>query len=150
LNFEGTLTTASAHIITAVVGSGILSLAWAIAQLGWIAGVFTLVIFSIITLYTSALLANCYRSPDPITGRRNYTYIEAVKSNLGKKKMAFFFFQLLLLFFRLFFLDIRGFAPIRFSRYHAKRSLHMNRVKVGFSYAAVIPNNCLHSIGLIS
>ncbi|RZC66200.1 hypothetical protein C5167_009891 [Papaver somniferum] len=34
----GTLLTASAHIITAVIGSGVLSLAWAIAQLGWIAG----------------------------------------------------------------------------------------------------------------
>ncbi|MCL7046262.1 hypothetical protein MKW94_005586, partial [Papaver nudicaule] len=33
----GTLLTASAHIITAVIGSGVLSLAWAIAQLGWIA-----------------------------------------------------------------------------------------------------------------
>uniref|UniRef100_A0A9I9CCV5 Amino acid transporter transmembrane domain-containing protein n=1 Tax=Cucumis melo TaxID=3656 RepID=A0A9I9CCV5_CUCME len=28
----------SAHIITAVIGSGVLSLAWAIAQLGWVAG----------------------------------------------------------------------------------------------------------------
>ena len=89
--FEGTVTTASAHIITAVVGSGILSLAWAIAQLGWIAGVVALVIFSIITLFTSALLANCYRFPGPITGTRNYTYIEAVKNNLGKKNMSFFF-----------------------------------------------------------
>uniref|UniRef100_M4ESB8 Amino acid transporter transmembrane domain-containing protein n=1 Tax=Brassica campestris TaxID=3711 RepID=M4ESB8_BRACM len=34
----GTLMTASAHIITAVIGSGVLSLAWAIAQLGWVAG----------------------------------------------------------------------------------------------------------------
>ncbi|MCP8971452.1 amino acid transporter, partial [Ectobacillus sp. SYSU M60031] len=34
----GTLVTASAHIITAVIGSGVLSLAWAIAQLGWVIG----------------------------------------------------------------------------------------------------------------
>ncbi|CAN1289705.1 Amino acid permease 6, partial [Linum perenne] len=34
----GTWVTASAHIITAVIGSGVLSLAWAIAQLGWVAG----------------------------------------------------------------------------------------------------------------
>ncbi|GKC02435.1 amino acid transporter, transmembrane, partial [Tanacetum coccineum] len=32
----GTLYTASAHIITAVIGSGVLALAWATAQLGWI------------------------------------------------------------------------------------------------------------------
>jgi hypothetical protein len=31
----GTIWTASAHIITAVIGSGVLSLAWATAQLDW-------------------------------------------------------------------------------------------------------------------
>ncbi|XP_044488713.1 amino acid permease 6-like isoform X2 [Mangifera indica] len=77
----GTLTTATAHIITAVIGSGVLSLAWAIAQLGWIAGVFVLFIFSIITWFTSTLLIDCYRSPT--TGSRNYTYIKVVKANLG-------------------------------------------------------------------
>ncbi|CAN0879461.1 Amino acid permease 1, partial [Linum grandiflorum] len=34
----GTWVTASAHVITAVIGSGVLTLAWAIAQLGWVAG----------------------------------------------------------------------------------------------------------------
>nr|TKS16291.1 hypothetical protein D5086_0000025840 [Populus alba] len=34
----GTVWTASAHIITAVIGSGVLSLAWAIGLLGWITG----------------------------------------------------------------------------------------------------------------
>ncbi|XWS63027.1 hypothetical protein CRYUN_Cryun06bG0061400 [Craigia yunnanensis] len=33
-----TWVTASAHIITAVIGAGVLSLSWAMAQLGWIAG----------------------------------------------------------------------------------------------------------------
>ncbi|KAL8537298.1 hypothetical protein ACS0TY_012448 [Phlomoides rotata] len=78
----GNLWTASAHIITAIIGSGVLSLAWAVAQLGWIAGVSTLVIFSGLTLYTSGLLADCYRSP--ITGKRNYTYKQVVENNLGK------------------------------------------------------------------
>ncbi|KAI3468177.1 hypothetical protein Pfo_024840 [Paulownia fortunei] len=78
----GNLWTASAHIITAIIGSGVLSLAWGVAQLGWIAGVATLVIFSCITLYTSSLLADCYRSP--VTGKRNYTYKEVVKNNLGQ------------------------------------------------------------------
>ncbi|KAI3921370.1 hypothetical protein MKW92_028293 [Papaver armeniacum] len=36
LKRTGTVWTATAHIITAVIGSGVLSLAWAIAQLGWI------------------------------------------------------------------------------------------------------------------
>lgn len=83
-SFEGTLMTASAHIITAVIGSGVLSLSWALAQLGWIAGIITLLIFSLITMFTSVLLTDGYRSPDPITGRRNYNYIEVVKNNLGK------------------------------------------------------------------
>ncbi|ESR35985.1 hypothetical protein CICLE_v100286922mg, partial [Citrus x clementina] len=76
----GTLMTASAHIITAVIGSGVLSLAWAISQLGWIAGPMALMIFSFITGFTSSLLADCYRCST--TGRRNYTYMEVVKSNL--------------------------------------------------------------------
>ncbi|RZC44324.1 hypothetical protein C5167_037276 [Papaver somniferum] len=83
----GTLLTASAHIITAVIGSGVLSLAWAIAQLGWIAGPICLIAFSVITWFTSILLAECYRSPDPITGQRNYTYMDAVRANLGGVKI---------------------------------------------------------------
>ncbi|KAG0473843.1 hypothetical protein HPP92_015700 [Vanilla planifolia] len=79
----GTLVTASAHIITAVIGSGVLSLAWAIAQLGWIAGPAVLVAFSLITWFCSSLLANCYRYPDPVHGKRNYSYMAAVRANLG-------------------------------------------------------------------
>ncbi|KAG4164927.1 hypothetical protein ERO13_A13G048000v2 [Gossypium hirsutum] len=77
----GTWVTASAHIITAVIGSGVLSLSWAIAQLGWIAGPIALVIFSIITWFTSTLLADCCR--DPVSGKRCSCYMDAVKSNLG-------------------------------------------------------------------
>ncbi|CDY44564.1 hypothetical protein HID58_002493 [Brassica napus] len=83
----GTWLTASAHIITAVIGSGVLSLAWAIAQLGWIAGTLILVIFSFITYFTSTMLADCYRAPDPVTGKRNYTYMDVVRSYLGGRKV---------------------------------------------------------------
>ncbi|QCE16016.1 amino acid permease 6-like [Vigna unguiculata] len=83
----GTLTTASAHIITAVIGSGVLSLAWAIAQLGWVAGPAVLLAFSFITYFTSTLLADCYRTPDPVHGKRNYTYSDAVESVLGGNKV---------------------------------------------------------------
>lgn len=79
-DFIGSVWTASAHIITAVIGSGVLSLAWATAQLGWIAGPTVLFLFSFVTYYTSCLLASCYRSDD---GKRNYTYMEAVQANLG-------------------------------------------------------------------
>ncbi|XP_047970022.1 amino acid permease 8-like isoform X2 [Salvia hispanica] len=83
----GNVWTASAHIITGIIGSGVLSLAWGVAQLGWIIGVATLVIFSGITIYTSSLLADCYRSP--LTGKRNYTYKEVVKNNLGRVMYMF-------------------------------------------------------------
>lgn len=78
--------TASAHIITAVIGSGVLSLAWAIAQMGWVAGPAVLLAFSLITYFTSTLLADSYRSPDPVHGKRNYTYSEVVRSVLGGRK----------------------------------------------------------------
>jgi amino acid permease len=79
----GTVWTASAHIITAVIGSGVLSLAWAVAQLGWVAGPTVMFLFSFVTYYTSTLLSACYRSGDSVTGKRNYTYMDAVQANLG-------------------------------------------------------------------
>ncbi|XP_022941298.1 amino acid permease 6-like [Cucurbita moschata] len=82
----GTWVTASAHIITAVIGSGVLSLAWTIAQLGWVVGPAVLVAFSFITYFTSTMLADCYRAPDPVTGKRNYTYMDVVKAHLGGTK----------------------------------------------------------------
>lgn len=64
-----------------MIGSGVLSLAWAIAQLGWIAGPTVMLLFSFVIYYTSALLTDCHRSP--VTGKRNYTYMDAVRANLG-------------------------------------------------------------------
>ncbi|KAL8165968.1 hypothetical protein V2J09_007467 [Rumex salicifolius] len=83
----GTVVTASAHIVTAVIGSGVLSLAWAIAQLGWVVGPAVLMAFSFITYFTSTLLADCYRAPDPLTGKRNYTYSDVVRAYLGGRKV---------------------------------------------------------------
>lgn len=79
----------TAHAFTAIVGSGILALPWSVAQLGWILGLIILVAFAAITYYTAILLSDCYRTPDPINGSRNYTYMDAVRALLG---MAFFFF----------------------------------------------------------
>lgn len=83
LKRTGTLWTASAHIITAVIGSGVLSLAWAVAQLGWVAGPTVMFLFAFVTYYTSVLLSTCYRTGDPDNGKRNYTYMDAVRTNLG-------------------------------------------------------------------
>ncbi|KAI5404939.1 Amino acid permease 3 [Lathyrus oleraceus] len=79
----GTIWTTSSHIITAVIGSGVLSLAWAVAQLGWIAGPVTMILFSLVTLHTSSMLAECYRYGDPIFGKRSYTFVDAVRNILG-------------------------------------------------------------------
>ncbi|CAI8604795.1 unnamed protein product [Vicia faba] len=79
----GTWLTASAHIVTTAIGSGVLSLAWAVAQLGWIGGTAALIIFSLITLLTSFLMADCYRYPDMVHGNRNSTYMKMVKTILG-------------------------------------------------------------------
>ncbi|KAJ6807297.1 amino acid permease 3-like [Iris pallida] len=87
LKRTGNVLTASSHIITAVIGSGVLSLAWAIGQLGWVAGPAVMFLFAFVIYYTSSLLADCYRSGDPVTGKRNYTYMDAVRSNLGGMKV---------------------------------------------------------------
>ncbi|XBH90606.1 hypothetical protein VPH35_082217 [Triticum aestivum] len=85
----GTVLTASAHIVTAVVGSGVLSLAWATAQLGWVAGPTTTALFGGVIYYSSTLLADCYRTCDPAAGTRNHSYMEAVRAILGGAKVKF-------------------------------------------------------------
>lgn len=79
----GNVLTATTHVITVVVGAGVLALAWAIAQLGWIAGITIMITFSSISIYTYNLIADCYRYPDPVNGKRNYTYMQAVHAYLG-------------------------------------------------------------------
>ncbi|XP_059666582.1 probable amino acid permease 7 isoform X2 [Cornus florida] len=75
-----------AHIITGVIGAGVLSLAWSTAQLGWIAGPVAIIAFALTTIVSTNLLCDCYRSPDPDIGpTRNRSYIEAVKFYLGEK-----------------------------------------------------------------
>ncbi|PWA81856.1 amino acid transporter, transmembrane domain-containing protein [Artemisia annua] len=82
----GTLWTTIAHIITAVIGSGVLSLAWSTAQLGWIGGPIALISFAFVTYVSSILMSDCYRSPDPVTGTRNRSFTDAVRVILGEKK----------------------------------------------------------------
>lgn len=79
----GTVWTATTHAITAVIGSGVLALPWSVAQLGWIIGPLALIACAYVTYYTAILLCDCYRTPDPIHGRRNYTYMDVVRSCLG-------------------------------------------------------------------
>ncbi|KAL8511170.1 hypothetical protein ACS0TY_017844 [Phlomoides rotata] len=86
----GSVLSAIAHLINATIGSGVLSLAWCVAQLGWIAGPLCIVAFGAVTLISSNLLCDCYKYPHPETGHiRNRSYAKAVKSYLGKKKANF-------------------------------------------------------------
>ena len=65
---------ANAHIIK---GCEVKSLAWAAAQFGWIAGAGFIVAYcSLVTCYTSLLLAYCYSSPDPDTVTRRENYVK--------------------------------------------------------------------------
>ncbi|XP_040998029.1 amino acid permease 3-like [Juglans microcarpa x Juglans regia] len=75
----GTVWTASAYIATAVTGPVVLNFAWDMAQLGWIAGPFVVILFSLITYFVSTILCASYRSP--ATGKRNPTYMNAIRSN---------------------------------------------------------------------
>ena len=72
-----------AHIITAVIGSGVLSLAWSTSQLGWLGGPVVMLFCAIVTFVSSFLLSDCYRNPDPVTAKRNYCYMDAVRVYLG-------------------------------------------------------------------
>lgn len=83
LIFPGTFWSAFVHAFTAAIGSAILALPWSLAQLGWIVGTSVLIIFPLISYYTSSKLCDCYRAPDPVLGTRNNTYMDAVKSLLG-------------------------------------------------------------------
>ncbi|CAL9037744.1 unnamed protein product [Musa banksii] len=81
----GTVWTATAHVITAIVGSGVLTLPWSVAQLGWILGPVVLFFFAFITYFTATLLSDCYQLPDPTKGKRNHTYMDAIRACLGRK-----------------------------------------------------------------
>jgi hypothetical protein len=83
----GNIWTASSHVITSILGSGVLALSWSLAQLGWVAGLLVLFTFALITYATAVLLTDTYRYTDPITGesKRNYNYMQAVRNHLGKK-----------------------------------------------------------------
>lgn len=95
----GTVWTCIAHIITGVIGSGVLSLAWSTSQLGWIAGPLAMLCFAFVTYVSAFLLSDCYRSPNPVTGARNYSYMDAVRVTLGEKHTWFCgFLQYLSLF----------------------------------------------------
>ncbi|KAK1440173.1 hypothetical protein QVD17_05998 [Tagetes erecta] len=82
----GTVWTAIAHIITGVMGAGVLSLGWSLAQLGWLFGPPAIVVFAVVTGVSTSILSDCYRSPHSEYGPdRNASFQQAVSYYLGEK-----------------------------------------------------------------
>ncbi|KAL8256506.1 hypothetical protein R6Q59_031573 [Mikania micrantha] len=83
----GTIWTALAHIITGVIGSGVLSLAWSMAQLGWIGGPFCLLLFAFFTLVSAYFISDIHLYSNPKNGitTMNGSYLQAVRTVLGYK-----------------------------------------------------------------
>ncbi|KAD3067258.1 hypothetical protein R6Q59_018677 [Mikania micrantha] len=82
----GTIWTAIAHIITGVMGAGVLSLGWSLAQLGWLSGPPAIVVFAVVTGVSTSILSDCYRSPHSEYGPdRNASFLQAVSYYLGEK-----------------------------------------------------------------
>ncbi|KAL8226462.1 hypothetical protein R6Q57_016294 [Mikania cordata] len=86
-NLTGTVWTAVAHIITAVIGSGVLSLAWSMAQVGWIAGPLSLLLFAFFTLISAYFICDIHLYFNPNNGNTtmNRSYLQAVHTILGYK-----------------------------------------------------------------
>ncbi|XP_040998958.1 amino acid permease 3-like [Juglans microcarpa x Juglans regia] len=79
--------TATGYILLAVAGPGVLSLAWNMAQLGWIAGPAAIILLSFLTWIASIILCDFYFSPhDP--DKRNPSYMHVIRSYLGAGRTA--------------------------------------------------------------
>lgn len=77
----GTAVTATLHIITAMIGSGVLQTPHSMAQLGWVAGPAALLLFYAIQLTFARLLAACFE----VGGKQHPRYAEAVAHVLGRR-----------------------------------------------------------------
>ncbi|PHU12880.1 putative amino acid permease 7 [Capsicum chinense] len=86
---KGTTWSAVAHIITGLIGAGVLSLAWSVAQLGWIAGPMALLFCAAVTLFATTILCDCYKSPDSEFGpTTNCSLLEAARFYFEQEKTS--------------------------------------------------------------
>ena len=67
------------HLITVIIGAGVLSLPKAFSLLGWVFGPILLIFFGIVSLWTSKMLTQVYE----VDGKKNKTYMHAVFNILG-------------------------------------------------------------------
>lgn len=71
----GSIASASLHCFCAIVGAGVLALPHANAWLGWVAGPICIVIFYLISLLTSVMLADVFE----VNGVEHTRYHHAVR-----------------------------------------------------------------------
>lgn len=80
----GSTFTASLHIMTAVIGAGVLALPYSVAWLGWVAGPLLLTVFYLLTWLHASLLAGVVARERP----QPRSYGEAVRRLLGPRAGA--------------------------------------------------------------
>lgn len=88
----GTIASASLHCFCAIVGAGVLALPHATAWLGWVAGPICIIMFYLISLLTSVMLADVFE----VNGIEHTRYHHAVRHLLSRgDAIAVSFFQML-------------------------------------------------------
>ncbi|KAI3492925.1 hypothetical protein L1887_42420 [Cichorium endivia] len=80
----GNVWTALAHFIAGVIGSGVLSMAWSVAQLGWIAGPLSIILVAFFSLVSAFLISDIHLYSNPSNGTTiiNRSYLQAVHTIL--------------------------------------------------------------------
>eukprot|EP00879_Flechtneria_rotunda_P006672 GHRR01007012.1.p1 GENE.GHRR01007012.1~~GHRR01007012.1.p1 ORF type:complete len:285 (+),score=58.74 GHRR01007012.1:338-1192(+) len=92
LQHQGGWLLATAHIVTAIIGAGVLGLPYALSWLGWVGGMAMLVLFYAVSAWCSLLLVECHETD----GVRHPTYRAAALQILGyKSAVAVSIFQAL-------------------------------------------------------
>lgn len=81
---EGNVWTALAHLIAGVIGSGVLSMAWSMAQLGWIAGPLSIILIAFFSLVSAFLISNIQLCSNHPSITINRSYLQAVHTILGE------------------------------------------------------------------
>ncbi|GBF92649.1 amino acid permease-like [Raphidocelis subcapitata] len=80
MHAEGGWLMACFHIVTAIIGAGVLGLPHALSMLGWLGGCVALVSFFLVTIWCSFMLADMHE----YDGVRHATYGDAVVNVLGR------------------------------------------------------------------
>lgn len=69
---------------TAILSWIMVTLPWTFVQLGWIAGPFIVILFSIVTFFTSNILSQCLLSSE------NHIYSHAIRTHLGETNVKIY------------------------------------------------------------